>query len=246
MKIDCEYEIRDDEYSELTEESDVYDEPSSSEVATDGGEGLSDPVEEGEAAAGEAPARSLTRDPKNPNMRWYVVHTYSGYEEKAKSSLLERVKGGAYEKQFGEVVVPTSVSESTTKAGKKRQVTKTQFPGYMLVQMELDDNTLMLVKDTPRITGFVGNQRNPRPLPDHEVLRYINPEAAAEFEAAKPVEDVLFEKGEGVKVIDGPFSNFDGVVDEVKPDKARLRVLVSIFGRETPVELAYNQVEKLN
>ncbi len=183
---------------------------------------------------------------KNSNLRWYVVHTYSGFEEKAKSALLERIKSKGAEEHFGDIYIPTLTSESVTKSGKKRQVTKTQFPGYMLVQMELDDNTLALVKETPRISGFVGDQRKPRPLSDSEVLKLTSPEAVAAQSIKHAGPEILFEKGEGVKVIDGPFSNFDGIVDEVKPDKARLRVLVSIFGRETPVELEYKQVEKLS
>lgn len=182
---------------------------------------------------------------KNSNLKWYVVHTYSGFEEKAKSALLERIKLKGVERLFGDIYIPTSTSESVTKSGKKKQVTRTQFPGYMLVQMALDDNTLALVKETPRITGFVGDQRRPRPLSDSEVLKLTSPEASAAAARKQAGPEILYEKGESVKVIDGPFSNFDGIVDEVKPDKARLRVLVSIFGRETPVELEYKQVEKL-
>jgi transcriptional antiterminator NusG len=182
----------------------------------------------------------------NQGMKWYVVHTFSGFEEKAKSALLERIRLKSAESLFGDIFIPTSVSESVTKTGKKKQITKTQFPGYMLVQMQLDDNTIQIVKETPRITGFIGDQRRPRPLSDSEVLKLTSPDAALAAARKMVSPEILFEKGEGVKVIDGPFSNFDGVVDEVKPDKARLRVLVSIFGRETPVELEYRQVQKLN
>jgi transcriptional antiterminator NusG len=182
----------------------------------------------------------------NAAFKWYVVHTYSGYEEKAKTTLLDRIKNNHCEAKFGKIVIPTSTKETVSKTGKKKQVSKTQFPGYILVEMEFDEETMVLVKDTPRITGFIGaNQRNPRPLPDNEVLRLLNP-GAAKQDSVKEQPDVLFEKGESVKVTDGPFTNFDGIVDEVKPDKARLRVLVSIFGRETPVELEYKQVQKLS
>ncbi len=176
-------------------------------------------------------------------LKWYVVHTYSGYEEKAKAALMERVRSANAQPQFGEVIVPQMKQVSVTKTGKKKTTSKTSFPGYIIVQMDLTDDTMQIVKSTPRITGFVGNARHPRPLPENEVLRLTSPEAAREQEKATIT--VAFDKGENVKVTDGPFSNFDGVVDEVRPDKMKLRVLVKIFGRETPVELDYNQVQKL-
>ncbi|SME87977.1 transcription termination/antitermination protein NusG [Pseudobacteriovorax antillogorgiicola] len=175
--------------------------------------------------------------------KWYVVHTYSGYEERAKQSLLELAKNEGCEEQFGEVFIPQTVSETVTKSGKKKAVSKTSFPGYILVQMDLTDLTMHIVKSTPKITGFVGNTKRPRPLPDHEVLQITSEEAREQ--AKEVIPDVQFAKGEAVKVMEGPFSNFDGVIDEVKPDKAKVRVLVSIFGRETPVELEFGQVEKI-
>ena len=175
--------------------------------------------------------------------KWYVVHTYSGHEERAKQSLLDLAKTEGCEEQFGEIFIPQTVSESVTKSGKKKSVAKTSFPGYMLVQMDLTDHTMHIVKSTPKITGFVGATKTPRPLPDHEVLQITSEEAREQ--AKEVVPDVQFSKGEAVKVMEGPFSNFDGVIDEVKPDKAKVRVLVSIFGRETPVELEYSQVEKI-
>lgn len=178
------------------------------------------------------------------DLKWYVVHTYSGYEEKAKAALMERVKGSPAEVSFGEVIVPQMKHTSVTKTGKKKTTTKTSFPGYIIIQMNLTDDTMAIVKQTPRITGFVGNARHPRPLPDNEVLRLTAPEEAQEQERQSVTAE--FDKGENVKVTDGPFSNFDGVIDEVRPDKMKLRVLVKIFGRETPVELEYHQVEKLD
>lgn len=177
--------------------------------------------------------------------KWYVIHTYSGFEEKAKQALLERAKNGGVLHRFGDIIIPQTMKEAVTKTGKKKQVSKTSYPGYMIVQMEMDDSTKLLVQNTPRVTGFVGNTKNPRPLPDNEVLRLTSPEAAAAAQKSSAPE-IQFEKGESVKVIDGPFSNFDGIVDEVRPDKARVKVLVSIFGRETPVELEYGQVQKLS
>ena len=178
------------------------------------------------------------------DLKWYVVHTYSGFEDKARLSLLERIKANGMEDKFGDIIVPVSVEESVTKSGKKKTSTKIQFPGYMIVQMEMSEETKNLIKGTARVTGFVGNQKDPVPLKESEVLRLISPDKVVPEVNKQP--DVVFEKGDGIKVIDGPFSNFDGIVDEVQPDKAKLRVLVSIFGRETPVELEYRQVEKIS
>ena len=178
------------------------------------------------------------------NLKWYVVHTYSGYEEKAKMGILERARTAGLEAKFGDVYIPKMVKESTTKTGKRKLVSKTSFPGYIIVQMELGEDTVHLVRGTPKVTGFVGNAKTPRALPDHEVLKMtVGPEA----ETAKEVSPtVKYNKGDAIKVIDGPFSNFDGVIDEVRPEKSKVRVLVSIFGRETPVELEYNQIEVVN
>jgi transcriptional antiterminator NusG len=177
-------------------------------------------------------------------LKWYVVHTYSGYEERAKQSLYERAKSAGMEEKFGDIYIPQTISESVTKSGKKRSVAKTSFPGYIIVQMQMDDSTMHLVKSTPKITGFIGNAKNPRPLPDHEVLKITSPETVQET-TQQAVPEVQFTKGEAVKVMEGPFSNFDGVIDEVRPEKSKVRVLVSIFGRETPVELEFGQVEKI-
>ncbi len=193
----------------------------------------------------EEPGPTLhVRHPDNPEMRWYAIQTYSGYEEKTRKNMLDQIKRSRYSDKFAEIFIPTATTESVTKTGKKRVVTRVLFPGYMIIQMEMNDNTMMVVKDTPRVSGFIGNQRLPRPLPDNEVLRLISVEAQTTQEEPV-VSEMMFQKGEAVKVMEGPFSNFDGVVDEVMPDKARLRVLVSIFGRETPVDLEYKQVEKL-
>lgn len=191
-------------------------------------------------AVTETPATA--EKPVNPNMKWYVVHTYSGSEERAKLSLIENARMNKCSDKFGEIIVPKTMSETQNKAGKKKQVSKTSFPGYIIVQMMLDDLSKHVVKDTPKVTGFVGNQLNPRPISDIEVQRLTSPESIIQ---QKKVEmKVSFDKGDSVKVIDGPFTNFDGVVDDVRPDKAKVRVLVSIFGRETPVDLEYSQVQK--
>ena len=179
------------------------------------------------------------------DMKWYVVHVYSGYEEKAKSALSDRIKQFNMEAKFGQIFVPKITSERTLKSGKKKKIERTSYPGYILVEMNIDDHAKSLVKDTPKITGFVGNAQDPRPISEAEVLRLTSPEAARAIEKTTRVE-VRYSKGENVKVIDGAFANFDGIVDEVKPDKQKVLVLVTIFGRETPVELDYSQVQKLS
>lgn len=178
---------------------------------------------------------------KNPNFKWYVVHVYSGYEQRVKESLLERIKSLSAEENFGEVLIPTeNVVEMVQ--GQKKSSKRKFFPGYILVQMDLTDDMWHLVKGTPKVTGFVGGaSRRPTPVPEKEVLRLTQQISEG---VVNPKLKMSFEKGENVRVVEGPFQNFNGVVDEVKPDKGKLRVLVSIFGRSTPVELDYAQVEK--
>ena len=171
---------------------------------------------------------------------WYVVHTYSGFEQKAKLALQERVRQNKMESSFAEILIPSENVIELVR-GEKKTTSRKFFPGYMLVKMKLNDNTWHLVKNTPKITGFVGNALNPPAVPEEEVLRITN---QMEQGTLKPRPKVEFEEGESVRVIDGPFVNFNGVVEEVKPDKGKLRVLVSIFGRSTPVELDFIQVEK--
>jgi transcriptional antiterminator NusG len=180
--------------------------------------------------------------PDYPNMNWYIVHTYSGYENRAKQCLLDRVRAEDAEGMFGEVLIPTE-EVVEVKGGVKRTRTKKFFPGYMIVQMELTDETWHLVKATQKITGFVGGTaRRPRPIPRQEVLRITK---QMEGGTDQQVPTQTFEEGAQVRVIDGPFLNFTGSVEEVRPDKQKLRVLVSIFGRATPVELDFTQVEEL-
>jgi transcription termination/antitermination protein NusG len=173
-------------------------------------------------------------------MAWYVVHTHSGYEQKAKAALEERIKALRMEPFFGEILVPSESVVEMVK-GAKRTTTRKFFPGYVLVKMELNNETWHVVKNTPKVTGFVGSTKTPTAVPEEEVLRITNQMTEG---AVKPKPKVSFEKGESVRVIDGPFSNFNGIVEEVRPDKGKLRVLVSIFGRSTPVELDFVQVEK--
>lgn len=173
-------------------------------------------------------------------MRWYVVHTYSGFENKAKQALEERVRAMGLQERVSEVLVPTE-QVVEVRGGQKRLTTRKFFPGYLLVQMELDNETWHVVKDTPKITGFVGNMRNPPPVPDDEVRRITDKMTEGES-TPKPV--MHFERGEEIRVVDGPFASMKGEVEEVNPTRGKLRVLVSIFGRPTSVELDYSQVEK--
>jgi transcription termination/antitermination protein NusG len=186
------------------------------------------------------------RNPANPRMKWFVLQTFSGQENRAKTTLLEYARKDGLEGSFGEIIIPTLASESVSKTGKKKVVKKTQYPGYFYVQMEANDQTLQVVRKTPRISGFIGGtQIKPKELAYEEVLKHALSELGEVSETSTKSLEILFERGESVKVIDGPFANFDGLVDEVSPEKARLRVLVSIFGRETPVDLEYKQVEKV-
>ncbi|MCB9555878.1 MAG: transcription termination/antitermination protein NusG [Deltaproteobacteria bacterium] len=172
-------------------------------------------------------------------MKWYAVHTYSGHENKARTSLLERIRAMGADDLFGEVLIPTE-SVIEMRKGKKRTTTRKFYPGYMFVQMVLNDETFHLVKSTPKITGFLGGTK-PSPVKDSEIAG-IN-QAMTEG-AIKPTPRIVFEEGENVRVTDGPFSNFNGIVEEVRPEKQKVRVLVSIFGRATPIELDFSQVEK--
>lgn len=172
--------------------------------------------------------------------RWYGVHTYSGYENKVRLTLLERIKNYGMEESFGDILIP-SETVMEMKKGEKRTSSRKFFPGYILVNMELNDETWHIVKETSKVTGFVGGNQ-PFPILDEEVQKITR---RMEEGAERPKPKVLFEVGETVRVIDGPFLNFTGVVEDVKPDKAKLKVMVSIFGRATPVELEFMQVEKV-
>lgn len=172
---------------------------------------------------------------------WYVVHTYSGYENKAKLALEDAIRRSGLEARFGEVLVPTE-KVVEVKDGQKKTTTRKVYPGYMFVNMEVDNETWHLVRSTPKVTGFIGGGRNPPPIPEDEVRRITN-QMTEDEEKPKPVVD--FERGEEVRIIDGPFASMPGKVDEVNASRAKLRVLVSIFGRTTPVELEFTQVEKL-
>ena len=171
--------------------------------------------------------------------KWYVVHTYSGHENKAKLTLLERVRNANLTEYFGDVLVPTeSVTENVK--GQRRTTTRKFFPGYMFVQMVLDDRTFHLVKNTPKITGFLGGTK-PTPVPEREITGVQTNVAEGK---TKPKTRVVFEPGDSVRVVDGPFASFSATVEEVKADKQKVKVSLSMFGRATSVELDFAQVEK--
>ena len=188
----------------------------------------------------ETGTSTATESNATASFRWYIVHTYSGQEMRAKKALLERARTLGFEDKFAEVLVPEeSVVEMV--GGQKRTSKRKFFPGYIIVHMELNDETWHVVKGTPKITGFVGNATDPPPISEDEVQRMTQ---RIKEGAVKPKPLIHFDEGESVRVITGPFANFSGYVDEVMEDKEKLRVMVQVFGRATPVVLDYSNVEK--
>lgn len=177
-----------------------------------------------------------------PAKRWYIIHTYSGFEQKVADSLRSRAQAFGFENRIGQILIPTE-EVVELRGGKKVTSKRLLYPGYVLVEMEMDDDLWHAVKNTPRVTGFVGGGTRPVPLSADEVNRILYRQAAS---AERPRPKVTFEKGEMVRITDGPFTNFSGRVDEVNTERDTLRVLVTIFGRPTPVELEFLQVEKLS
>lgn len=181
----------------------------------------------------------VINETKNPKAKWYVVHTYSSYEQKVATTLSQRVKTMALEEKIFEILVPTQKKIKITR-GKKEKVKERIFPGYILIKMVLDDQSWLCVRSTSGITGFVGVGNKPTPLPQKEV------EAIQKFIKSAPAKfQSKFSVGEAVKIVDGPFADFLGTIDGIDKEKGKLKVLVSIFGRETPVELDFLQVSKV-
>ncbi|HUR37364.1 MAG TPA: transcription termination/antitermination protein NusG [Terriglobales bacterium] len=187
----------------------------------------------GEQAAGERPV--------NPNMKWYIIHSYSGFERKVKESLESRVQAFGLENKIGRVVIPTEpVTE--IRNGKKYTIERAFLPGYVLVEMDLNDDVWHVVKATPRVTGFLGTGQHPSPLSEEEVNQIVY---RVNVGKDKPKLRVKFEKNETVRITEGPFQTFTGVIDDVNEDKQEVSVMVTIFGRSTPVKLEFGQVEKI-
>lgn len=173
--------------------------------------------------------------------KWYVVHVYSGFENKVKKALEDRIAISSHPEKFGEIVVPTEEVVELVK-GKRKTSARKFYPGYILVRVALDDETWHIVNNTAKVTGFLGGREKPAPISDEEADQILNRMEAGK---EKPQPKYYFDAGDEIRVIDGPFTNFNGTVDDVNPEKGKIRVLVSIFGRSTPVELDFVQVTKI-
>ena len=175
------------------------------------------------------------------SMNWYVIHTYSGYEQKVKLNLLEQFERSENRERLGEIIIPTE-EVVEVRRGKKKISSRKFFPGYVLINIDMTRDIWYMIKDTPKVTGFLGGGATPVPLSEEEV-KLIMEQMKGESTRLKP--KVLFEKGEDVRVIEGPFINFNGTVEDVNHDKGKVKVMVSIFGRATPVELEFPQIERV-
>lgn len=173
--------------------------------------------------------------------KWYIIHTYSGFEQKVKTAIMERAKARGLDYLIEEVLVPTETVEEMIK-GERRLSSRKFYPGYVMVRMEMTDESWHLVKDTPKVTGFIGSKDEPVAIPEEDAAKII---AQMQEGVLRPKPKIKFESGDKVQVTDGPFANFTGVVDEVRPDRGRVRVMISVFGRPTPVELEFTQLEKI-
>ena len=195
-----------------------------------------EPVEQPDAVTPEESAIQQEASPKN----WYIIHTYSGFENKVQESLRTRAEAFGFADKIGQILIPTE-EVVELRNGKKVTSKRLVYPGYVLVEMEMNDALWHEVKNTPRVTGFVGGGNSPVPLSPEEVNSILNRQASS---AERPRPKMTFEKNDPVRIVDGPFANFSGKVDEVNPERGTLRVMVTIFGRATPVELEFLQVEK--
>ena len=189
----------------------------------------------------ETPAAEAFAAPLNPDMHWYIVHAYSGMEKAVERNILERINRGAMQAKFGRILVPTE-EVVEVKNGQKKTTERRLFPGYVLVEMVMDDESWHLVKHTNKVTGFVGGAKNrPAPISEEEVQKIVS---QMQEGTEKPRHKVEFEVGEYVRVKEGPFTDFNGSVEDVNYEKSKVRVSVTIFGRATPVELEFSQIEK--
>jgi len=201
---------------------------------------IADQILGGEFSAELAAAEPVPEIAAEDSKHWYIIHTYSGFERKVAESLRTRAEAFGFSEQIGQILIPEE-EVVELRNGKKVTSKRLLYPGYVVVQMEMNDELWHRVKDTPRVTGFVGGGQTPVPLSADEINKMLYRQTTA---AERPRPKMTFEKGEAVRIIDGPFANFQGKVDEINPERNTLRVLVTIFGRATPVELDFLQVEK--
>ncbi len=233
-----EAENRIDEFGSEPEEAGARADESGPE--SEGEQGAEGEGEQPEQPKGEQGPQAPTVD-ESSTRKWYIIHTYSGFEQKVADSLRNRAQAFGFADQIGQILIPTE-EVVDVRGGKKVTSKRLMYPGYVLVEMEMNDDLWHAVKSTPRVTGFVGGGNTPVPLSATEVNDILYRQATS---AERPRPKQTFEKGETVRITDGPFTNFSGKVDEVNPERNTLRVLVTIFGRSTPVELEFGQVEKV-
>jgi len=199
-----------------------------------------DALSAGNASSSEQPADQLA-PPVNENFKWYIIHAYSGFERKVRESLESRISAFGLQNKIGRIMIPTEpVTE--LRNGKKYTIERVFLPGYVLIEMDLDNDLWHVIKNTPRVTGFLGTGDNPVALSEQEVSSII---FRSDVSKEKPTLKIKFDKGEQVRINEGPFANFTGAVDEINEDKQTLKVMVSIFGRSTPVEIEFSKVDKV-
>jgi transcriptional antiterminator NusG len=220
----------------MADEKDYLEEQPEDERPAEGGETEDNPESAAAPEAAEQAEQPAEASPKN----WYIIHTYSGFENKVQESLRTRAEAFGFADKIGQILIPTE-EVVELRNGKKVTSKRLVYPGYVLVEMEMNDALWHEVKNTPRVTGFVGGGNSPVPLSPEEVNSILNRQASS---AERPRPKMTFEKNDPVRIVDGPFANFSGKVDEVNPERGTLRVMVTIFGRATPVELEFLQVEK--
>jgi transcriptional antiterminator NusG len=230
----------------MADEKDYLEEQPEHEPVAEAGEGSEDSAgqsgvhEAVEEAAEYVEQPAEVAAPEASPKNWYIIHTYSGFENKVQESLRTRAEAFGFADKIGQILIPTE-EVVELRNGKKVTSKRLVYPGYVLVEMEMNDALWHEVKNTPRVTGFVGGGNSPVPLSPEEVNSILNRQASS---AERPRPKMTFEKNDPVRIVDGPFANFSGKVDEVNPERGTLRVMVTIFGRATPVELEFLQVEK--
>jgi transcriptional antiterminator NusG len=227
-----ELEQSDADKNPASDDGNASPQPDDGSLAEDAAAEDAEPIDDAAAAVEELPLED--------SKHWYIIHTYSGFERKVAESLKTRADAFGFAEQIGQILIPEE-EVVELRNGKKVTSKRLLYPGYVVVQMEMNDELWHRVKDTPRVTGFVGGGQTPVPLSADEINKMLYRQTTA---AERPRPKMTFEKGEAVRIIDGPFANFQGKVDEINPERNTLRVLVTIFGRATPVELDFLQVEK--